>query len=336
MVAFEDLPPPKPRGRKVSVSASSAKVELNVPLKKVEKTQEDQDSITEMLKQSTVFKHLPAGSQTQLKDAMSKEGFKAGDDIIKQGDMGDKLFLLKSGEVKVYVEAAGPDPVKTYAPGDAFGELALLYNAPRAATCKATQPSEVWALDQTTFRSVMQSSTTDQREKIRAFVQQVPMLATLTEYEQLTIADSLSQEEHPDGAVIVNEGDAGDAFYIVEEGTAVCTQIPKASSTDLAVASLEAVEVGKLQSGAYFGEIALLTSKPRQATVTASGGPLKLLKMRRKDFTRVLGPLVDIMNRNIGSYQKAQAGPSTRKRKQSVTLVAPELVAELKEAVPPA
>ena len=173
MVAFEDLPKPVPRGRKVSVSASSAKVELNIPLKVVAKTQEEQDGITEMLKQSTIFSHLPAEAQQTLKDAMAKETFKEGGTIIKQGDMGDKLFLLKSGEVQVFVEKAGADPVKTYSPGEAFGELALLYNAPRAATCKAVGAVEVWALDQLTFRQVMQSSTTSQREKIRKFVQQV-------------------------------------------------------------------------------------------------------------------------------------------------------------------
>ena len=175
MVAFEDLPKPVPRGRKVSVSASSAKVELNIPLKVVAKTQEEQDGITEMLKQSTIFSHLPSTSQAQLKDAMAKEKYGAGDLLIKQGDMGDKLFLLKSGEVQVFVEKAGADPVKTYSPGEAFGELALLYNAPRAATCKAVGAVEVWALDQLTFRQVMQSQTSDRRQHYREFLRTMPM-----------------------------------------------------------------------------------------------------------------------------------------------------------------
>jgi cAMP-dependent protein kinase regulator len=175
MVAFEDLPKPVPRGRKVSVSASSAKVELNIPPKVVAKTQEEQDGITEMLKQSTIFSHLPAEAQQTLKDAMAKETFKEGETIIKQGDMGDKLFLLKSGEVQVFVEKAGADPVKTYSPGEAFGELALLYNAPRAATCKAVGAVEVWALDQLTFRQVMQSQTSDRRQHYREFLRTMPM-----------------------------------------------------------------------------------------------------------------------------------------------------------------
>merc|ERR1712028_136553 len=120
-----------------SVSASSAKLDMSVPLKKIPKTEEEQTEITNMLGKSVIFSHLPKTSQLQLNDAMAKEGFTDGAEIIKQGAIGDKLFLLKSGEVKVYVEKAGAEAVKTYAPGDAFGELALLYNAPRAATCKA-------------------------------------------------------------------------------------------------------------------------------------------------------------------------------------------------------
>jgi hypothetical protein len=47
-----------------------------------------------------------------------------------------------------------------------------------------------------------------------------------------------------------------------------------------------------------------------KATVVASGGPLSVLKMARKDFTRVLGPLVDIMNRNIGTYKVRYVPPA--------------------------
>ena len=98
------------------------------------------------------------------------------------------------------------------------------------------------------------------------------MLATLTEYEQLTIADSLTPEEFPNGTEVVKEGDAGDAFYIIEAGTAVCKQTPKnlAGSDGTSAAAADAaataapVAVGTLSAGGYFGEISLLTSKPRQ------------------------------------------------------------------------
>ena len=56
----------------------------------------------------------------------------------------------------------------------------------------------------------------------------------------------------------------------------------------------------------YFGEIALLTSKPRQATVKASGN-LRVLAIDRATFTRVMGPLDEIMKRNMEEYNKYAA-----------------------------
>jgi CRP-like cAMP-binding protein len=44
--------------------------------------------------------------------------------------------VLERGSAEVYVPKLGPDPVMTYSPGASFGELALMYNCPRAATVK--------------------------------------------------------------------------------------------------------------------------------------------------------------------------------------------------------
>ncbi len=56
--------------------------------------------------------------------------------------------------------------------------------------------------------------------------------------------------------------------------------------------------------GGYFGEIALLTTKPRQATVKASGN-LKVLALDKATFTRVLGSLEDMMKRSMEEYDNA-------------------------------
>ena len=56
-----------------------------------------------------------------------------------------------------------------------------------------------------------------------------------------------------------------------------------------------------IQNGGYFGEIALMTSKPRQATVKAKGS-LAVLAIDRATFTRVLGSLDEILKRNIDQY----------------------------------
>lgn len=63
----------------------------------------------------------------------------------------------------------------------------------------------------------------------------------------------------------------------------------------------EPVEVGKLSPSEYFGEIALLLDRPRAATVVARG-PLKCVKLDRQRFERVLGPVSEILKRNISRY----------------------------------
>merc|ERR1711935_1318841 len=105
--------------------------------------------------------------------------------------------------------------------------------------------------------------------------------------ERLKVADALVSKTYSDGESIITEGEAGDGFYILEEGKVECMKA--------------GTNVGVLESGQYFGEVALLTNRPRQATVKAQGD-VKVLSLERKTFKRVMGPLEDIMQRNMSKY----------------------------------
>ena len=68
-------------------------------------------------------------------DAMDEKKVPAGEYVIKEGDAGDVLFIVESGELSCTKVIDGASKfLKKYNPGDVFGELALLYNAPRAAS----------------------------------------------------------------------------------------------------------------------------------------------------------------------------------------------------------
>jgi hypothetical protein len=98
-----------------------------------------------------MFKSLEERQLEVLVDAMSSVRVHAGDRVICQGDAGDMFYVVHSGEFEVLV---GPRKVMDVVNGGSFGELALMYGSPRAATVRAVSDGNLWALDRATFRCV--------------------------------------------------------------------------------------------------------------------------------------------------------------------------------------
>ncbi|XP_017494727.1 PREDICTED: cAMP-dependent protein kinase type I regulatory subunit-like, partial [Rhagoletis zephyria] len=184
-------------------------------------------------------------------------------------------------------------PVTTISEGGSFGELALIYGTPRAASIQAKTDVKLWAIDRDTYRRILMGQFIKKRKMYEEFLSKVKILESLDYYERLTVADALTPVEFNDGDIITNQGEAGDEFYIIEEGTAIVLQ-RRSEGTPLE-------EVGRLGRSDYFGEIALLFNRPRAATVKAQG-PLKCLKLDRDCFERLLGPCADILKRNMENY----------------------------------
>lgn len=214
--------------------------------------------------------------------------------VITQGDEGDYFYVVEKGSFVVYVNKSGSlqpgpdglgDEVATIQPGGSFGELALMYNAPRAATVVSAEAGcTLWALDRITFRRILMDSTFQRRRLYESFLEEVPLLASLTKYERSKIADALETSKYPPGTTIIKEGDAGEAFYLLESGEAEAYK----SGTE--------GPVKRYMKGDYFGELALLNDAPRAASVI-SKTEVKVAKLGKDGFQRLLGPVESIMRR---------------------------------------
>jgi cAMP-dependent protein kinase regulator len=214
--------------------------------------------------------------------------------VITQGDQGDFFYVVEKGTFEVYVNPTGSlqpgleglgDKVATIEPGGSFGELALMYNAPRAATVMSAEPGcTLWALDRITFRRILMDSTFQRRRLYESFLEEVEILSTLTRYERSKIADALETQKFPAGTTIIKEGDAGEAFYLLESGEAEAYK--------------NAIEqpVKQYRKGDYFGELALLNDAPRAASVI-SKTEVKVATLGKDGFQRLLGPVESIMRR---------------------------------------
>lgn len=297
-------PAAKKVGRRTSVSAEStdpSKLKAQMSqIATIPKTPEVTAELLRVVGKSAMLRALDQDQKDLIVKAFSGPLVKKpAEDVIVQGDIGDLFYLLESGTIDVYIKKGSEESKKvhTYKPCDSFGELAIMYNAPRAATCRVATEAKLWALDRVSFKAIVVAAAMQKRETYRSFLQKVPILSSLTEMEVMTLADSLAEEKFTDGEIICNQGDEGNYFYIVKDGVAVCSQ---------ADAKGEEKVVASLTEGNYFGEIALLTAKPRQATVKAKGN-LAVLSLDRATFTRVLGSMDEIMKRNMEQYNKYAA-----------------------------
>lgn len=126
----------------------------------IPKSQEVKDKIKTRLLQAFMFSGLEDSEMEIVINAMDQKKCPQGEVVIKEGDKGDVLYVVESGKLDCTKVIDGNNThLKNYQPGDAFGELALLYNAPRAATITASQDCELWVLDRATFNHIVKDAS---------------------------------------------------------------------------------------------------------------------------------------------------------------------------------
>ncbi|KAI9274577.1 camp-dependent protein kinase regulatory subunit [Phascolomyces articulosus] len=279
------------RDRRVSVSAESMTPSSGNDYSKkiIPKTDEQCERIKVSVANNFLFRNLDEEQYQDVVHAMAEKRVHHEEKVIEQGAVGDYFYVVESGTFDCYITKNDQDPVKvtSYEAGGSFGELALMYNAPRAATIIATSDAVLWALDRVTFRTILMENTSRKRRLYESFLRDVPLLKSLEPYERHKVADALESVYFNDGEKVVIQGDIGDRFYMIESGDAIVYK--------------DGSEVNQLGRAAYFGELALLNDSPRAATVVAQGR-LKCATLGKKAFTRLLGPVLDILKRNSENY----------------------------------
>jgi cAMP-dependent protein kinase regulator len=294
----DSLPANYAVGRRTSVSAESMTPDADSGNWKPPVHQKTPDQLARLrtaVSGNFLFSHLEEDSFSAVLGALVEKPIPAANiKVIEQGAPGDYFYVIEKGDFDIYIHPSGSlqpgaegmgTKVATIGPGGSFGELALMYNAPRAATVvSSTKDSTLWQLDRVTFRKILMDSAFQKRTMYEKFLEEVPLLSSLKTYERAKIADALESTKFPAGTEIIKEGDPGDAFYLLEAGEAQAFK----RGTDKAVKDY--------QRGDFFGELALLDDKPRQATIVAKT-EVKVAKLGRDGFKRLLGPVEGIMRR---------------------------------------
>ncbi|MCG3174097.1 MAG: hypothetical protein GMKNLPBB_02321 [Myxococcota bacterium] len=112
------------------------------------------------LKTLDFFRDLSSGQLLKLATQLRPESANPGDYVIRQGEIGNKFYLLQGGEVDIAIgdSPANEKVVASLKPGSYFGEIALLKNIPRTANVKAKTPVQLLSLTKEVFLDIVASN----------------------------------------------------------------------------------------------------------------------------------------------------------------------------------
>ena len=167
-----------------------------------------------------------------------------------------------------------------------FGDLALMYNSPRAATIKSTSHCTLWTLNRVFFKQAIVTSSSNQNVQLCQFLSKIPLFENLGSQSLNQLARSLTKKSYTDGSYIITQGEIGEEFFVIYRGSVRVTKTgDDGKETELVV----------LSEGEVFGERALIKKEPRAANIIAAG-PVECYYLDRNNFLLMLGGLIDRMN----------------------------------------
>lgn len=235
----------------------------------------DPAAIAACVGESLLFQMLPEADRALIAASFEPERHPAGSVIIREGEAGDKLYLLHSGSVEVtrLLPNGREDAVASLKPGDVFGEIALLDGSPRTRSVRATRPSVVLALSREAFAGMVlprlsRAQIEETVQKI-AFLQRTTLAMNWSPHALAAFARRAAFQDYPADALVLQEGEDNHFFYLVHEGRLIVQRGRE--------------EVAQLGVGDFFGEISLLQNSITKATIVTRT-PARFLVMHKRDF----------------------------------------------------
>lgn len=253
------------------------------------------DILAKVVHSNILFRAYSQDEQRAIVDAFQSVTVESDEVVIQQGESGAYFYVISDGELEILLEADGLEvPIGSMlGKGDYFGELALMYNTPRAASVKAKTKCDLWRIDRVTYRRIVTHYHNEALTENSSFLSNVVLHGKrvgdiLNENEKIKVVSQLDIEEYSDGSIIIRQGNTGDLFYIIKSGTVAVWQQQDVDGVPTWV------QITTLGKGDFFGEKALLQEDVRSASCIAIG-EVRCLSMHRDDFIGMLGEWKDVI-----------------------------------------
>jgi len=238
-------------------------------------------------------------------DSLSLKNYVKNDAVFEAGDAGESLYLIAMGTLRL--EMTLPTGKKRVfsqlSEGDFFGEIAFMSHGKHVDTAVADGELSILEIDRHTFDIWVEKHPKIQsvvevfyRQRVLARVlAMTPVFDGVPAEVRTALADKFQLHTFKKDEVVIKEGKSGRSFFLIRSGqVSIMTRDMRKPG--------ENVQLGTMEEGDFFGEVALLTDKPRTATVV-SNGDLELMELTRDDFNEIVQTYPSVRN-TVEAYQK--------------------------------
>jgi ATP-binding cassette subfamily B protein len=240
-----------------------------------------------ILQRIPILQFLPPDVRDLVEASFVSATYTFGQEIVREGEPADALYVLISGRARVIKHAEGGDEISLggVRQGETFGEGDLLSPGIRATTVRASSDVEVARLDQSVVDALIRKrpeirqylELQARHRHLQGFFHQFSVFTSLPLEALGALLNALEPIEVPASTPIIHEGDPPGPMYIIEDGRC---------RVHIGIDSRRR-NVAYLRRGEFFGEFSVFRNQPREATVE-SITPCRLLRLTHETYRDLL------------------------------------------------
>ncbi len=234
-----------------------------------------------------LFSDLKKEELSRVMEKIQSRPFSKDSAVCVEGEPGNSIFIISRGRVDIIRRKADGEPVviNRLHEGDFFGEFAFFSDSRRTASVVAAEETEVLEITKPDLQQIVKEFPSVAQVLSKFYKERVldTLLATSSLFQSLSpeerkqILERVTIEEFGEGAMVLEEGALGDSLYMIKQGEV------EVFTSD---AKMGPVTLARLKEGDFFGEISLLTGRPRSASVKVLQ-PAELVRLNKKDFDQI-------------------------------------------------
>eukprot|EP00927_Polykrikos_kofoidii_P066541 TRINITY_DN62120_c0_g1_i1.p1 TRINITY_DN62120_c0_g1~~TRINITY_DN62120_c0_g1_i1.p1 ORF type:complete len:1083 (-),score=208.61 TRINITY_DN62120_c0_g1_i1:66-3158(-) len=238
----------------------------------VEKSALDKEAIATSVKHNKMLGDVMSLDDEQcamIADAVHLVSVPADKYVFRIGDVGTAFFIVHEGLLEIELPGRGALVLRS---GDSFGELALMYDAPRAASALAKTNCRLWVISRMQFKKVCHNSAKVRLTRAVSLLKNIPSLVETVDAEKFQIlADAMEEQSFIKGDNVCLEGEGHSTLFLVFEGDCTVTDIKTEKET-------------MLRAGEWIGDKQLLEELPATYTIEAASDVVKVLALDSESF----------------------------------------------------